>query len=326
VARVLEGAPDDLRTRTGMALGTLPYMAPEQALGKRAEIDGRADLFALGATAFRILARRRVHEADSEAGLLLAMASKPAPPLASVAPHVPEGIAAIIDLALAFDRSARYPDARTMQADVQAATRAEAPPYVSALLGARDVATRHDMPAAVVPLPTAHPKTVVGAPGVVSPSFTPAASAVTATPPPVSVAVASVPAALPPSARATTSATAPQPEPQALPGWLLAAGAGGCLLLGVLLWFLLGGSAADTLQSEGADSIASGQAAVTGAAAARATLSAAEAKALEAAHKARERSEKEASKASEKAEKARQRGKRSAEERGRGKKGGKGKP
>jgi hypothetical protein len=107
---------------------------------------------------------------------------------------------------------------------------------------------------------------------------------------------------------------------------VLAAGAGGCLLLGVLLWLLLSGSAADTVQSEGADSIVSGQAAVPGAAAARATLSATEAKALEAADKARERSEKEASKASEKAEKARERGKRSAEERGRGKKGGKGKP
>jgi eukaryotic-like serine/threonine-protein kinase len=75
LARLLDAAPGDFRTKTGLALGTLPYMAPEQALGRRAEIDGRTDLFALGASAFRIVAGRKVHEAPSEAELLMAMAS-----------------------------------------------------------------------------------------------------------------------------------------------------------------------------------------------------------------------------------------------------------
>ena len=49
----------------------------------------RADLFAVGATMFRLIARRRVHEAPSEAEMLVKMASQPAPPLASVAPEAP---------------------------------------------------------------------------------------------------------------------------------------------------------------------------------------------------------------------------------------------
>ncbi|HVJ19452.1 MAG TPA: serine/threonine-protein kinase, partial [Polyangiaceae bacterium] len=144
LARLRDGVPTEQMTRTGLAVGTLPYMPPEQALGRRAEIDGRVDLFALGATMFRILAGRRVHEADSEAELLMAMASKPAVPLKSVMPDVPDGVCAVVDLALAFSRDARYPDARTMLSDVQAVRRGEAPPFASARFSAREEATRTD--------------------------------------------------------------------------------------------------------------------------------------------------------------------------------------
>src|SRR5215831_10932051 len=58
LARLLDGGPGQQHTRTGVALGTLAYMAPEQALGRRTEIDGRVDLFALGATMFRVLSGR----------------------------------------------------------------------------------------------------------------------------------------------------------------------------------------------------------------------------------------------------------------------------
>jgi serine/threonine protein kinase len=179
VARLLHDAPGDYKTRTGMALGTLPYMAPEQALGRRAEIDGRADVFALGATAFRILAGRKVHEEPSDAELLMAMASKPAPALASVAPSVPPEVCAVVDLALAFSKEARYPDARAMQGDVRALRRGEPPPFATSRLTAREQSTRLDMPA-VVPVaaaqpartptvvapaaPASHPATVVQAP------------------------------------------------------------------------------------------------------------------------------------------------------------------
>jgi eukaryotic-like serine/threonine-protein kinase len=147
LARFLDSVPGDLKTRTGIAMGTLPYMAPEQALGKRDQIDGRTDLFALGAVAYRILTGRRIHEADSEAGLLLAMATQPAPPVATVAPEVPAWIGAIVDLALAFARDARYPDARTMQSDVRAVRAGSPPPHATRVTSARDEATRAERPA-----------------------------------------------------------------------------------------------------------------------------------------------------------------------------------
>jgi len=129
LARRLSDITGSFKTKTGLALGTLPYMAPEQALGRRTEVDGRVDLFALGALAFRVLARRKIHEADSEAELLMKMASSPAPPLAHFAPSLPAGVHQVIDMALAFSRDARYPDALTMQQDVRDVVAGRPPRY-----------------------------------------------------------------------------------------------------------------------------------------------------------------------------------------------------
>lgn len=126
IARMREGT-GNVQTRTGAMLGTTSYMAPEQIHGR--PVDGRVDLFAVGATMFRILSSRRIHEADTDAELLIKMGSTQAPPLSSVAPHVDPRIATIIDRALTFDRDRRFPDARTMLDDVRAVLRGDAPPF-----------------------------------------------------------------------------------------------------------------------------------------------------------------------------------------------------
>jgi serine/threonine-protein kinase len=145
IARVLDGVPKDQRTKTGITLGTVPFMSPEQALGKPEGVDARTDLFALGALAFRILAGRPVHEADTDAGMLVAMATQPAPPLCSVAPEVPKEVGEVIDRALAFYKEERYPDARVMQADVRALRAGRAPNALSAVAGsAAEAKTRVD--------------------------------------------------------------------------------------------------------------------------------------------------------------------------------------
>ncbi len=224
VARVLEGAPDDVRTRTGMAIGTLPFMAPEQALGKRAEVDGRVDIFALGATAFSVLAKRYIHEVDSEAGLLVAMATKPAPPLGSVAPDVPEGVAAVVDLALAFDREARYPDARTMRADVQAVQRGESPPFASKRMQSRNQATSVGTPA---------PAAVAAVAAVARPATVVAPKAAAPEHPKTAVA----PPSAPEVAAAPVSASS-EAQPFRLRAWMVAALALACLILGSALLLL----------------------------------------------------------------------------------------
>ena len=124
IARMREGAA---MTMIGERLGTLPYMPPEQVKGSN--IDARADLFAVGAVMFRIIAGRRVHDVKTESEMVVAMSSEPAPPLASVCETVPDGVARVVDRALAFSVADRYPDAHRMQGDVQALRRGEEPPF-----------------------------------------------------------------------------------------------------------------------------------------------------------------------------------------------------
>jgi eukaryotic-like serine/threonine-protein kinase len=107
-------------TTTGATMGTPAFMPPEQASGRWSLVDGRSDLWAVGATMFTLLTGRTVHEAATVQLILAAAMTQPARPLASVMPTAPR-LAAVIDTALAFDVAARWPSARAMQQAVRAA-------------------------------------------------------------------------------------------------------------------------------------------------------------------------------------------------------------
>jgi serine/threonine-protein kinase len=118
LARVAEASG---RTIHGLAIGTPSYMSPEQAAGRVDEIDARTDLFALGAACFRILSGRTVHVTINPIETVVKMSTVPAPKLRSVAPHVSETTAAVIDRALEFERDRRWPDAAAMRDAVDGA-------------------------------------------------------------------------------------------------------------------------------------------------------------------------------------------------------------
>jgi serine/threonine protein kinase len=124
IARLHEQAVTKNATQTGAAMGTPSYMPPEQARGHWDRVDGRSDLWAVGATMFTLLTGRCVHEgATINETLLLAMVA-PAPVLASVWPAAPAPIAALVDRALASAMDERWPDAVTMLQAVYAASAA----------------------------------------------------------------------------------------------------------------------------------------------------------------------------------------------------------
>ncbi|WP_437632016.1 serine/threonine protein kinase [Sorangium sp. So ce854] len=202
IARMKQGGAG-LKTRTGALLGTTSYMAPEQILGR--DVDGRADLYAVGATMFTLLTNRRLHDALTEGELLVKMSTTPAPPLAAVAPGVDPRVARVVDRALAFQVEQRYPDAQTMLADVRAVRRGEEPPFATAAVADGDARTR----AHGRSLPDGPP---LGAP----PSAAPPAGAL----PPAMAMPAAPPAGALPPAMAVPAApvAAPAVPPAALPG------------------------------------------------------------------------------------------------------------
>ncbi|MBI3790346.1 MAG: serine/threonine protein kinase [Gemmatimonadetes bacterium] len=100
-------------TEAGHIMGTAAYMSPEQVNGE--SLDGRSDLYSLGVVGFHALAGRLPFESPAASALLVAHATKPAPPLASVAPHVPRDVAAVIDRCLRKARDDRFATAEALE-------------------------------------------------------------------------------------------------------------------------------------------------------------------------------------------------------------------
>ncbi len=114
-------------TRSGLLMGTVAYMPPEQLLG--APLGPASDLYALGATLFHLLTGQLPHAADSLACQMKAIQQAPAPDVRSLRPALDAEWAPVLARLLAKPPAQRGGDGDVLAAQLRAlAARLRAPP------------------------------------------------------------------------------------------------------------------------------------------------------------------------------------------------------
>lgn len=119
IARV--GGTSNL-SKSGLAMGTISYMSPEQTKGQK-DLDGRADIFSAGVVLYELLSGKPPWTGDSDYEIMTKIIHDPFPPLSGLR-NYPAALDQVLERALAKDANARYQTAAKM---AQALAELEAP-------------------------------------------------------------------------------------------------------------------------------------------------------------------------------------------------------
>jgi len=118
IARLTEATT----TLTGAAIvGTPAYMSPEQARGDL-DIDGRSDLYAVGAIIFQMLSGKLPYESTTPLGLAMKHITDPVPSISHVRPDLPPTLDRVIETAMAKDPAERYQSGQELSKALDAIT------------------------------------------------------------------------------------------------------------------------------------------------------------------------------------------------------------
>lgn len=93
-------------TEEGAILGTIAYMSPEQAEGKK--VDARSDIFSFGSVLYEMATGRRAFQAETKISALAAILHKEPPPVHEIAPDTPRDLEKVIGRCMRKDPNRRF--------------------------------------------------------------------------------------------------------------------------------------------------------------------------------------------------------------------------
>ena len=149
VESLRSSAPLAINTLPGMALGSVQFMSPEQASGNSSKVDGRTDVYALGATLYNLLTLRPpIEGADQQEMLTNAATGQITPPGEAIAGHalrhlsdgkLPAMLVDTVLKAMSRDPEDRHPTVRALEAEVRSWLFSEKkrPALIGGLFGGR---------------------------------------------------------------------------------------------------------------------------------------------------------------------------------------------
>ncbi|HEY6121696.1 MAG TPA: protein kinase, partial [Pyrinomonadaceae bacterium] len=112
-----EASTKKVMTGSGVIMGTVGYMSPEQARGQ--EVDTRSDIFNLGAVIYEMVAGQRPFAGETNSDMFAAILKTDPTPLSHVASAAPVELVRIVTKALRKDREERYQNVKDLLLDLK---------------------------------------------------------------------------------------------------------------------------------------------------------------------------------------------------------------
>jgi eukaryotic-like serine/threonine-protein kinase len=110
-------------TEQGTIVGTFQYMSPEQIEGK--ELDGRSDIFSLGAVLYEMVTGKRAFEGKNQLSVASAILEREPAPISVTKPLTPPSLEHVIRRCLAKDPEHRWQTARDVALELNSVTQSE---------------------------------------------------------------------------------------------------------------------------------------------------------------------------------------------------------
>jgi serine/threonine protein kinase len=135
-------------TEQGTIVGTFQYMSPEQVEGK--ELDGRSDIFSLGAVLYEMVTGQRAFEGKSQLSVASAILEKEPPPISAVKPLTPRSLDHVVRRCLAKDPDDRWQSARDLSLELKSISSTDPASSSSAVLAVHSRRHRRELFAWIV--------------------------------------------------------------------------------------------------------------------------------------------------------------------------------